>query len=132
MPESSSCSLSSRVCQYTMDVQHRKCNREHEVIPEAPQTRCIAADPLPAQPDGKLETTTTFWRRGMCLVHQGNSATLHLSVLDRCPCSQNSPSVRICFFPPLFHRFYQWDCQLSKCPNSWIFRWSWGENGFKF
>jgi len=65
-----------------MDAQHRKCNREHQGIPEAPQARCSAAGPLPAQPGGKLATTTTFWRRGMCLVRLGNSATLHLSVLD--------------------------------------------------
>jgi len=65
-----------------MDAQHRKCNREHQGIPEAPQARCSAAGPLPPQPAGKLATTTTFWRRGMCLVRLGNSATLHLSVLD--------------------------------------------------
>jgi hypothetical protein len=65
-----------------MDAQHRKSNREHEDIPEAPQARCSAAGPLPSQPVGKLATTTTFWRRGMCLVRLGNSATLHLSVLD--------------------------------------------------
>jgi hypothetical protein len=81
MTESSSCSLSSRVCQHAMDAPHRKCNREHQGIPEAPQARCSAAGPLPSQPVGKLATTTTFWRRGMCLVHLGNSATLHLSVL---------------------------------------------------
>ena len=82
MTESSSCSLSSRVCQHAMDAPHRKCNREHEVIPEAPQARCSAAGPLPSQPVGKLATTTTFWRRGTCLVLLGNCATLHLSVLD--------------------------------------------------
>ena len=81
MTESSIRSLSSRAWQHAMDAQHRKCNREHQRIPEAPQARCSAAGPLPSQPVGKLATTTTFWRRGMCLVYLGNSATLHLSVL---------------------------------------------------
>jgi hypothetical protein len=81
MTESSNCSLRSRVCQHAMDAQHRKCNREHQGIPEAPQARCSAAGPLPAQPGGKLPTTTTFCRRGMCLVLLGNCATLHPSVL---------------------------------------------------
>jgi hypothetical protein len=64
-----------------MDAQHRKCNREHEDIPEAPQARCSAAGPLPAQPGGKLSTDRTFCRRGMRLVRLGNCATLHPSVL---------------------------------------------------
>ncbi len=49
-------SLRTRVCQHTMDAQHRKCNREHQDIPEAPQARCSATGPLPAQPGGKLPT----------------------------------------------------------------------------
>ena len=81
MTESSSSSLSSRVCKHAMDAQHRKCNREHQGIPEAPQARCSAAGPLPAQPGGKLATTMTFWRRRMCSVLLGNCATLHPSVL---------------------------------------------------
>ena len=81
MTESSSSPLRSRVSPHAMDAQHRKCNREHEVIPEAPQARCSAAGPLSAQPGGKLPTTTTFCRRGMCLVLLGNCATLHPSVL---------------------------------------------------
>jgi hypothetical protein len=82
MTESSSRSLSSRAWQHAMDAQHRKCNREHQDIPEAPEARCSAGGPLPSQPVGKMPTTTTFCRRGMCLVRLGNSATLHLSVLD--------------------------------------------------
>ena len=81
MTESSSRSLSSRVCKHAMDAQHRKCNREHQGIPEAPQARCSAAGPLPAQPGGKLSTDRTFCRRGMRLVRLGNCATLHPSVL---------------------------------------------------
>ena len=81
MTESSSSSLSSRVCKHAMDAQHRKCNREHQGIPEAPQARCSAAGPLPAQPGGKLSTDRTFCRRGMRLVRLGNCATLHPSVL---------------------------------------------------
>ena len=81
MTESSSSSLRSRVLPHAMDAQHRKCNREHEGIPEAPQAQCSAAGPLPSQPVGKLATTTTFWRRGMCLVLLGNCATLRPSVL---------------------------------------------------
>ncbi len=64
-----------------MDAQHRQGTREHQGIPEAPQSRCSAAGPLLAQPGGKLPTTTTFCRRGMCLVLLGNCATLHPSVL---------------------------------------------------
>jgi hypothetical protein len=64
-----------------MDAQHRKSNIEHQGIPEAPQARCSAAGPLPAQPGGKLATTMTFWRRRMCLVLLGNCAMLHPSVL---------------------------------------------------
>ena len=81
MTESSNFSLRSRVCQHAMDAQHRTCNREHQGIPETPQARCSAAGPLSAQPGGKLPTTTTFCRRGMCLVLLGNCATLHPSVL---------------------------------------------------
>ena len=69
------------MCQHAMDAQHRTCNREHQGIPETPQARCSAAGPLSAQPGGKLPTTTTFCRRGMCLVLLGNCATLHPSVL---------------------------------------------------
>ena len=92
------------MCQHAMDAQHRKCNREHEGIPEAPQARSSAAGPLPSQPVGELPTTTTFCRRGMCLVRLGNSATLHLSVLD-------AHAVRavllfhFLFFSLLFHGF---------------------------
>jgi hypothetical protein len=82
MTESRICSLRSRVFQHAMDAQHRKCNREHEVIPEAPQARSNAAGPLPSEPVGELPTTTTFCRRGKCWVRLDNSATLHLSVLD--------------------------------------------------
>ena len=82
MTESSSSSLRSRVLPHAMDAQHRKCNREHQGIPDAPQARCSAAGPLPSEPVRELATTTTFWRRGMCLVILGNCATLHLSVLD--------------------------------------------------
>jgi hypothetical protein len=81
MTESSISSLSSHVCQHAMDAQHRKCNRVHEGIPEAPQARCSAASPLPSQPVGKLPTTTTFCRRGMCLVLLSNCATIHPCVL---------------------------------------------------
>ena len=65
-----------------MDSHHRKCNRDHEDIPEAPKTRYSVGDPFPSEPVGKVTTTTTFCRRGMCLVCLGNCATLNLSVLD--------------------------------------------------
>ncbi len=57
------------------------CHRENQDIPEAPQARCSAADPLPAQPGGKLSTDHTFCRRGIRLVFLGNCATLNPSVL---------------------------------------------------
>ena len=81
MTESSSSSLLSRVLPNAMDTQHRKCNREYEGIPEASQTRYITGDPFPSQPVGKLGTTTTFCRRGLCLVLLGNCDTLYPSVV---------------------------------------------------
>ena len=50
------------------------------------------------------------------------------SFCPRCPCSQSSPSIWFCFFSLFFHRFSQ--CELSKCPNSFIFGCFSGEIGY--
>jgi hypothetical protein len=86
-----------------MDVQHRKCNREHEDIPEAPQARCSAAGPpAPVATRRKTGDDHDFLATGN--VFGAPRQQCHAaSFCPVCPCSQSSPS--IFFFFTLFHGF---------------------------